>query len=89
MVHEELQEASDELRQASEKASSELQERLYDQSNQIANLATSERGPDQGRLDRHMNVLREILEETDEDVREHVEEAQAKLLSYRETVGGV
>ena len=89
MAREELQSASDELRAASESASGELQRRLYDQSNQLANLATGDRGPDHGRLDRHMNILRDLAEESDDDVGARVESALNYVREYREGVEGV
>jgi hypothetical protein len=89
MVREPLQSASDHLRRASEAASGELQRRLYDQSDQIASLATRERGPDHGRLDRHMNTLREISGELDGEAADHVAAALEDLREYREGVEGV
>ncbi|MFC6827093.1 DUF7553 family protein [Halopelagius fulvigenes] len=89
MAHEELQTASDELRAAAEAASGDLQSRLYDQSNQLADLAAAERGPDHGRLARHMNALTEIAEETDGEVKERVESAYDHVKEYRSGVSGV
>jgi hypothetical protein len=89
MPREELQNASDELRAASEAAEGELQRRLYDQSNQLAKLATSERGPDHGRLDRHMNILRELREEADDDVAARVDSALDSVREYRTGVEGI
>lgn len=90
MVREELQEASESLRQAAEETEDEdLEERVYNQSLELAELATAERGPDQGRLDRHRHVLLEIKDAADTPVPELVEEAMEKIRSYREGVGGV
>jgi hypothetical protein len=84
-----LREASDELRAAAESATGELQERIYDQSNQLAELAAAERGPDHGRLARHMNVLDELSGEADGDVDDHVRAAYEKVKEYRSGVEGV
>lgn len=89
MPRDELQRASDALRAASESADDELGERLSDQSAQIADLADAEHGPDQGRLARHLNTLRELRGESDGEVAERVEEAREALTEHRETVGGV
>lgn len=89
MAHEELQAASDDLRAAAEEASGELQSRIYDQSNQLAELATAERGPDHGRLARHMNALTEIADEADGDVKQRVESAYENVKEYRSGVSGV
>ncbi|WP_129114136.1 DUF7553 family protein [Halegenticoccus tardaugens] len=89
MTREELQTASEELRQASERVDGEMRERLYDQSNQLAELATAERGPDHGRLDRHMNVLHELAGELDGEAKAHVESAREHVTEYRKTVEGV
>lgn len=90
MTREELQAASEALRQAAELADTDsLEERVYNQSMEIANLATAERGPDQGRLDRHRHVLSEIEEAAAPEVAELVSEAKEHLRSYREGVGGV
>jgi cell division septum initiation protein DivIVA len=89
MTREELQTASDELRQASEAASEDLVERLYEQSNALATLATRDADPDQGRLDRHAHTLAELADAADGDVAEHIRAARAAVQSYREGVGGV
>ena len=89
MTRDELQTASDELRQAAESASDELGERLHDQSNQLARLATAERGPDHGRLDRHMNALSEMTEQAEGEVREHIQAAREQVKEYRKGVEGV
>lgn len=90
MTREELQRASDELRRASEAAAdADLQSRLYDHSNQLAELAGRESGPDHGRLDRHLNALREMSEEAGPDAAEHLAAAREAVTEYRETVEGV
>lgn len=89
MTREKLQEASDELRQAAESTDDEeLQQRIHDQSSQLAELAEAEQGPDHGRLARHMNALAEIAEAVD-DGQDHVEDAREAVADYRSTVEGV
>lgn len=89
MTREKLQEASDELRQAAESTDDEeLQQRIHDQSSQLAELAEAEQGPDHGRLARHMNALAEIAEAVD-DGQSHVEDAREAVADYRSTVEGV
>ena len=90
MTREQLRTASDHLRQASEAATDdELVERLHDQSNQFARLATADSGPDHGRLARHLNALSEMREQGGNDVKEHIDAAEAAITAYRETVEGV
>lgn len=90
MTREELQAASEALRDAAELVDdATLEERIYDQSSQMADLATADRGPDQGRLDRHMNALRDIREDTSGDADDLVASAFEHVRAYRETVGGV
>ena len=89
MAREELQAASDELRQAAEEIDGELRERVYQQSNQLAKLATRDRGPDHGRLDRHMNALSEIADELDGESRAVVRSAREHVKEYRKGVEGV
>jgi hypothetical protein len=90
MVREELQAASEALRQAAEETDDEeLEERAYNQSLELAELATADRGPDHGRLDRHRHVLLEIKEAAGSGVAELVDEAMEQIRSYREGVSGV
>jgi hypothetical protein len=89
MARGELEAASEELRRASELADGDLQQRLYDQSNQVAELAARDRGPDHGRLDRHMNTLYEIAGETDGELHDRVVAARDHLGEYRSGVEGV
>lgn len=86
-----LQEASESLRKASESADdTDLQARLYEHSNQLAELADREHGPDHGRLDRHLNALVEMADEaSDDDVLEHISSARDAITAFRETVEGV
>ncbi|GAB7014427.1 DUF7553 family protein [Halolamina salina] len=90
MTRDQLQTASDELRAAAERATDpELQERLAEQADQFDQLATADRGPDQGRLARHLNALSDIRESLDGDAVAHVDDAEEAITAYRETVGGV
>lgn len=90
MVREPLRDASDLLRQASESADdADLEERLYDQSNQLARLATADDGPDHGRLARIMHTLDEVAADLDGDAQDAVEDAYEQVKAYRSTVEGV
>lgn len=90
MTREELQRASDSLREASEAAESdELQRRLYDHSNQLAELASADRGPDHGRLDRHLNALSEMAADAGADASAAIDDAREAITEYRKTVEGV
>lgn len=90
MVREPLRAASDFLRQASESAGdADLEERLYEQSNQLARLATADSGPDHGRMARIMHVLDDLAEDLDGDAQDAVEDAYEKVKAYRSTVEGV
>lgn len=89
MSRDALETASEELRKASELADGDLRERLYDQSDQVAQLATREQGPDHGRLARHMNALHEIASDTDGDLHDHVVAARGQLAEYRSGLPGV
>jgi gas vesicle protein len=89
MVRDELRTASNELREAAEAASGEAKDRIYEQSNQLATLATRDQDPDHGRLDRHMHALAELMDETDGEIHDHIETAREAVRSYREGVPGV
>lgn len=90
MARTELQEASDLLREASAEVDDEdLEERLYEQSNQMAQLATADRDPDHGRLARHLHALDDIKSEAGEKVREAIDDAKAKITEFRKTLEGV
>lgn len=92
MAHEELGDASDALRDASEAAQTdELRERLHERSDALATLASKERKPDHGRLAREDGILRDVLadHDTSEDVSEHVETAREKIREFREDLPGV
>jgi hypothetical protein len=90
MAREKLREASDLLREASELAdAADTQKRLYEQSDQLARLATREQEPDHGRLAKHMNALYELTNELDGDASRLTEEARESVAEFRETVEGV
>lgn len=90
MVREELKAASEVLREAAELTQDEtVEERVYNQSLELAELATADRGPDHGRLDRHRHILLDIRESADTEVAALVGEAMEHLRSYREGVEGV
>jgi hypothetical protein len=91
MVREDLRAASDHLRAAAVAATdSGLEERLYDQSDQLAELATADSGPDHGRLARITHALDELADAVDdEDAEINVADARESVEAYRETVDGV
>lgn len=90
MTREQLQHASESLRQASEAAEDEdLQSRLYDHSNQLAELANADQGPDHGRLARHLNALEEMKADAGEDVAAAIDDAREAITEYRKTVEGI
>lgn len=90
MSDEKLQAASDALRQAAvDVDDAALEERIYDHSRQLANLAAGERQPDQGRIGRHVDALREIRDDVDGEVLGHVDQAIDFLQSFRESLEGV
>jgi hypothetical protein len=89
MTREELRTASEELRAAAESARGDVRERIYEQSNQLASLATRDADPDHGRLDRHMHALSEVAEEADGEVHERVLAAREALREFREDLSGV
>ena len=89
MVREDLREASDALRRAAESAPADVEERIYEQSDQLATLAARDESPDHGRLARHMQTLQELAEDTDGEVRDQVETGLDRVRSFREGVEGV
>jgi hypothetical protein len=90
MANDELQRASDLLREAAEAvADADLEERIYEQSRQLAEQAAAERGPDHGRLARHQNALHEVIDATEGEVADLVERALDSVKEYRSGVEGV
>lgn len=85
-----LRTASEELELASTVVpDAELTKRLVDHSSQLGQLATTERGPDHGRLARHERSLSEIKESVDVATGEHIDAALDHIRAYREAVEGV
>lgn len=89
MAIEALQEASETLERAADAADGELADRIRTQADQLAGLAEQERGPDHGRLARHMHALQDLIDDGDGDVAAAVEDALATVREYRTTVNGV
>jgi len=90
MSHEELATASEYLRNALELVDDEdLRERIESHAGQLADLAERDRGPDHGRLARHMTALGEIGDALDGEAADHVDAAYDQLKEYRKGVEGV
>ncbi|NHN46229.1 hypothetical protein G9464_01265 [Halostella sp. JP-L12] len=90
MSREELQRASELLREASEAADdAEARERLGEQADEFADLASADRDPDHGRLARHERIVDDAASGENETVRENVEEAIERVHAFRETIEGV
>jgi len=90
MVRDELQRVSERLREASEAADEDVvRDRLYDQSDEFARMATADRGPDHGRLARHENILAEIEKNGNETVGERIDAAKEAITEYRKDLPGV
>lgn len=90
MVREDLRAASDHLRAAAVAADdADTEQRLYDQSDALAKLATAASGPDHGRLARITHALDDIAGDVNEDARDAVADAKERVEAYRETVEGV
>lgn len=86
MTRDELVTASETLEQAATDVEAEHRERIEEQAESLMQLAERDRGPDQGRLDRHMNILTEIHDSTGND---DVERALEHVREYRTDVSGV
>ena len=92
MTWDELERASDALREASEAASTDtLRTRLGERADATAMLAEKERKPDHGRLAREDSILVETLADADADdeVHERVESARDEIKEFRKDVPGV
>lgn len=93
MPREQLQSASEALRDAAAAATGELRDRVYEQSDGMARLAVGETDPDHGQLARYTNTLREIADDAESEGEteavEHVERAIEHVREYREGVEGV
>ncbi|WP_254536930.1 DUF7553 family protein [Halomarina litorea] len=88
MSREELRDAAETLREGATHADGDRRRRIEGQADALETLADRERGPDQGRLDRHMNILRELGEEED-GATDYVDRALEYVRQYREGVGGI
>lgn len=64
----------------------DVRSQLVNQADQLRKLADAERGPNHGRLDRHMNVLAELQGRVDGDLAEHVGHARDEVGAYREAM---
>lgn len=83
-----LREASDVLNEAAESVQGTTGDRLREQAEQLADLATRTHGPDHGRIARVQQKLTDI--EADEPAAaDAIDEAYELLNEYRETVEGV
>ena len=90
MPREELQTASELLREASDAADAErASERLDDQADEFADLATADRDPDHGRLARHERIVDDAASDENETVRRKADEAIDRVHAFRETIEGV
>jgi hypothetical protein len=87
-MRDELDAASTTLADAASDADPTVRDRLETQAEQLASLATADRGPDHGRLARHERALSEIADD-DPGVADAVDDALAHVRAYRETVEGV
>lgn len=90
MTREALKSASERLeslRQESDDGT--VREIAGTQADQIAGLAEADRGPDHGRLARHMHALEELKGRVEPGQEEAVDQALEDLRAYRETVEGV
>lgn len=86
MTREKLTEASETLSTAAQSATEPVSERLETQAEQLAELASRDQAPDHGRLARHMTILQELHEETDDPA---IETAYEQVREFREGVSGV
>lgn len=90
MTREELATASELLGEAAESTDNEdYAERLESLSDQVADLAEAERGPDHGRLARLENALNDLSESTSGDTVETINDAHHHVKEYRSGVEGV
>ncbi|MFC7212174.1 hypothetical protein ACFQL3_17020 [Natronoarchaeum sp. GCM10025321] len=84
----ELSDASDTLREASELAD-QHRDRLEERSDALAELATGDAQVDHGRLARETNKLHDIEGDLDGDAAGLVTEARDLIATYREDLEGV
>lgn len=93
MSRDHLETASELLADASDRAGGEndddLAERLQTQADAVLALANRDRGPDHGRLDRHMHALGELRDDASGDVADTIDRALDEVREYRKGVEGV
>jgi len=89
MTREEIATASDLLESAAADAAGEAGERLAGLADQLGNLATSDPGPDHGRLARIQSALDEVQSDVDDDTAAAIQRAYEEIHAYRETLEGV
>ncbi len=87
-MSDELADASDVLREASELAD-QHRDRLYERSNALAELAAGDAQVDHGRLARETNKLHDIGGDLDDEAADRVEQARDLIATYREDLEGV
>lgn len=90
MAHGELADAAAALQAAAEAHDDDTAtNRLREHAGQLTELAARDRGPDHGRLARHLHVLNEVATDAPDEAATEIERARALLTAYRETVEGV
>jgi hypothetical protein len=90
MTRDELATASDLLESAADSTDdADDAERLSSLSDQLANLADADRGPDHGRLARIENALNDLEGSADDDAAETIADAHDHVTEYRSGVEGV
>ncbi len=88
MSTEKIRDASAVLAEASRSVEGEEADRLKDQAESLSSLAERDRGPDHGRIARHQQKLKDIQGDHP-STADAVDEANALLNEYRETIDGV
>ncbi|QHS16255.1 hypothetical protein GWK26_03310 [haloarchaeon 3A1-DGR] len=88
MSIEKLHEASDVLREAATAVEGPAADRLTERADRLAALADRDRGPDHGTVARLQQKLKD-LKADEPAAADAVDEANALLNEYRETVEGV
>ena len=81
--------AAELLDDAASTATGDAADRLREQSDAVAALASRDRGPDHGRLARIEHVLTDVEAGLGDDAAAAVEHALAELREYRSGVEGV
>ncbi|MEF8813349.1 MAG: hypothetical protein V5A55_05970 [Halovenus sp.] len=90
MSRDHLETASDLLEQAAtETTGDSAADRLADLSDQLGRLAAGETDPDHGRLARIQRSLDDIGDSVDDTVVDALDDADAEINAFRETLEGV